>query len=72
MSDAPLDTAREFLAQFGVTPRVVSQNKHIKIRFEYQGAKLQTSVSKTPSDHRSNLNLRSQLRRLMSAIEVRS
>lgn len=64
-TDTPLDTAREVLAQFGVTPRVVSQNKHIKIRFEYRGAKLQASIAKTPSDHRANLNLRSQLRRAL-------
>ena len=63
-TDTPLDTAREVLAQFGA-PRVISQNKHIKIRFEYRGAKLQWSMAKTPSDYRANLNLRSQLRRAL-------
>jgi hypothetical protein len=65
MTDTPLNTAREYLAQFGVTPRVVSEKNHVKVRFEYMGAKLQFTVSKTPSDRRVHLKVRSQLRRMM-------
>lgn len=68
MTQTPLNTAQEFLAQYGITPRVVSKRNHIKVRFEYRGAKLQFTVSKTPSDRRVHMNVRSQLRHLLGVI----
>jgi hypothetical protein len=68
MTDTPLNAAREFLRQYGIRPQIVSQNRHIKLRFEYMGQTRQLIVSSTPSDRCAHLQVRRELRRMLRAI----
>jgi hypothetical protein len=60
-----LEVARDTLAEFGIVPRVISQNPHIKIRWEISDRKFQYSMAATSSDVRSIRNIRAALRRLI-------
>jgi hypothetical protein len=67
MSDSHYDIACEELARYGIKPRIHSQNKHLKLRFEYGGRKLQVSMAVSPSDQRAHHRVRSTIRRLLRA-----
>ena len=65
-----LRVALETLAEYGVTPRIVSEHRHVKIRWEIGARKFQYSFSKTPSDVRADRSLRCGIRRLIRSTGV--
>jgi len=59
---------REEAERLGLTIVGYTKNKHIKATMRRPDGSTFTAIySLTPSDHRSHLNLRSKLRRLMRA-----
>ena len=67
MSSKHFDIACDELAHYGVKPRIHSQRNHLKLRWEYNGRKLQMSMSVSPSDWRAQHKVRSLIRRIMRA-----
>jgi hypothetical protein len=59
--------ALAMLAKRGFVPLVGKRGKHVKIRWVDAGRVYVLVVARTPSDHRSRLNSRAVLRRLLRA-----
>src|SRR6185312_8378296 len=62
-----VDVALSELSKYGLTGRVESRGKHLEVSWVYQGVSRFVTVSATPSDRRSVLNTRADVRRTLRA-----
>lgn len=65
MRNEALETAIQELEGHGITPEVWRGGKHYRLGWLYKGKKRCHTVPVSPSDHRSVLNNKTQLRRIL-------
>jgi hypothetical protein len=62
-----VDDAVHLLRSYGFAPTVGNGGKHVRVRWFDQGRRYTLFIPASPSDHRSRLNSRAVLKRILRA-----